>query len=295
MITPIILCGGSGTRLWPSSRKSYPKQFAPLIGQESLYQATLRRMSGPGFGQPLVMIAPSDHVIADAPDFLAAIERAREAAETSGALITFGITPDRAETGYGYLELPTAPTGPDATPLTSFREKPDQATAEGFLETGRYLWNAGIFLFKVSDSIAAFETHAADLIAPCRDAVAKGTDDLGLFRLDPAGYDAARKVSFDYAVMEQAETVMAVPFTGGWSDLGSWESIWQAEDPDADGLATHGAATAVECTDTYLRSEEPGVHLVALGWTGSLRLPCAMRFWWRINPAPKTSNKWSQR
>jgi mannose-1-phosphate guanylyltransferase/mannose-6-phosphate isomerase len=320
MITPIILCGGSGTRLWPSSRKSYPKQFAPLIGQESLYQATLRRMSGPGFGQPLVMtneafrfmaqeqasgigledarivvepairdtapailsaalmledtpdalmlIAPSDHVIADAPDFLAAIERAREAAETSGALITFGITPDRAETGYGYLELPTAPTGPDATPLTSFREKPDQATAEGFLETGRYLWNAGIFLFKVSDIIAAFETHAADLIAPCRDAVAKGTDDLGLFRLDPAGYDAARKVSFDYAVMEQAETVMAVPFTGGWSDLGSWESIWQAEDPDADGLATHGAATAVECTDTYLRSEEPGVHLVGLGLDG---------------------------
>jgi len=320
MITPVILCGGSGTRLWPSSRQGYPKQFAALIGKDSLFQATLRRLSGPAFDKPLVMtneafrfmaqeqaaeigmmdaeivvephmrdtaaailsaalmledrpeqimlVAPSDHVITDNAAFQNVVLRAAEAALETGALMTFGIAPDRPETGYGYLELGTAPQGSTPLPLTSFREKPDQQTAEAFLKTGTYLWNAGIFLFRVKDVIAAFAAHAPDLVDPCRAAVQAGAKDVGLFRLGAEAYAQNRKVSFDYAIMEQARSVMAVPFDGGWSDLGSWESLWQAEVPDEAGLATHGAVTALDCRNTYLRSEEPGMHLVGLGLDG---------------------------
>lgn len=319
MIHPIILCGGSGTRLWPSSRKAFPKQFAPLISDDSLYQMTLRRFSDEGFAAPLIMtgddfrfmateqaaaigladarvvvepvardtapailtaalmleddldamllVAPSDHVIGDLPGFLRAV-RAGERAAARGALVTFGVTPDRAETGYGYLELPAAPQDGSALRLKSFREKPDQASAEKMLKAGNYLWNAGIFLFRARDLIAAFEAHAPDLLAPCRAAIAKGAEDLDFFRLDAASYAKAQAISFDYAVMEKADTVMAVPLTGGWSDLGSWEALWQAAGPDNDGVATSGAVTALDCHDSYLRSEDAGMRLVGLGLNG---------------------------
>ncbi len=316
MIHPVILCGGSGTRLWPSSRKAYPKQFAPLLGEKSLFQMTLERFRGPHFDAPLILtgdafrflvidqsqaaglsdprvivepsgrdtaaavlvaaltlvdkdedavmlVAPSDHMITDAAAFLAAIETAASAAQT-GALVTFGITPDRPETGYGYLELTGAPTGTGAVQLESFREKPDLAQAAAFLSDGRYLWNAGIFLFRAKDVIAAFETHSPDLVEPCRNAVTSGSDDLGFFRLS-AAYDAARAISFDYAVMEKAETVMAVPLDCGWSDLGAWDSLWQISDQSSDGVATVGPVTAVDCTNSYLRSESENLRLVGLG------------------------------
>lgn len=316
MIHPVILCGGSGTRLWPASRKAYPKQFAPLIGEESLYQMTLRRLTGPEFAAPLIMtgddfrfmateqaaeiglsdariviepaardtapailtaallleqtpdammlVAPSDHVIGDVPAFLKTIAVAADAART-GALVTFGITPDRPETGYGYLELPNTPDGVTAIKLNSFREKPDAETAQKMVDAGNYLWNGGIFLFRVSDIIAAFEKHAADLVAPCRAAIAEGADDLSFFRLGAAAYGRAKAISFDYAIMEKADDVMAVPMSSAWSDLGSWEALWQAQSPDENGLATHGAVTALDCTDSYLRSEEDNVQLVGLG------------------------------
>jgi mannose-1-phosphate guanylyltransferase / mannose-6-phosphate isomerase len=321
MIHPVILCGGSGTRLWPSSRKAYPKQFVPLLGTETLFQATLRRFAGSRFTAPLIvtgdafrfvateqaaevglvdarvvvepegrdtaaailsaalllnaddpdavmLVAPSDHVIADTSAFLAAIDRAVEALG-DGALVTFGVTPDRAETGYGYLELASAPDGSGtAQPLASFREKPDPETAAAFLAGGRHLWNAGIFLFRTADVIRAFEAHAADLLAPCRAAIAEGASDLGFFRLGAAPYRAVRAISFDYAVMEKAPHVMAVPLTCGWSDLGSWDALWQAAGPDGAGLATIGAVTAIDCRDSYLRSEDPEVRLVGLGLDG---------------------------
>jgi len=317
MIYPIILCGGSGTRLWPSSRKAYPKQFVPLIGEESLFQMTLRRLTGQGFAQPFIMtgddfrfmateqaadlglsdarvviepmgrdtapailtvalmleatpdalmlVAPSDHVIGDVPAFLASVETAKAAALT-GALVTFGITPSTPETGYGYLELPNVPDGQGAVTLKSFVEKPDAATAQSMLDAGNYLWNAGIFLFRVADIIAAFEKHAPDLLGTCRAAISNGSDDLTFFRLAADDYAKATAISFDYAIMEKADTVMAVPTDCAWSDLGSWEALWQAEctDPDS-GLATHGPVTAIDCTDSYLRSEEDNVQLVGLG------------------------------
>lgn len=315
MIIPVILCGGSGTRLWPLSRKSYPKQFLPLTGSESLFQATLRRFSAEGFGPPVIMtaddfrfiatdqaaaiglsdarvaiepaardtaaavlsaallceatpealllIAPSDHVIADEPAFLAAVAEGTRAAE-QGALVTFGIRPTRPETGYGYLELSAPPEGTGAVPLASFREKPDAATAAQMIATGRYLWNAGIFLARVSDLIAAFEKHAPDLVPPCRAAIAEGKEDLGFFRLAPGPYGQARAISFDYAVMEKAGNVAAVPVDCGWNDLGSWDALME---PGAE-VTTHGAVTAIDSRDSYLRSEEPGVHLVGLGLNG---------------------------
>ena len=326
-ITPVILCGGSGTRLWPVSRKAYPKQFAALLGPESLYQATLRRLSGPEFDAPLVMtndafrftaveqaaaigmsdarvvvepsmqdtapailaaalcladapdtvmlIAPSDHVIRDEAAFRAAIRTGAQAARDTGALVTFGITPDRPETGYGYLELGAQPEGGAAVPLSSFREKPDLPTAQAFLAGGRHLWNSGMFLFRVGDLLAAYEAHAADLLAPVRAAHAAAAEDLGFLRLGAEGYGQARKVSFDYAIMEPAQKVMAVPFSGGWSDLGAWDAILDAEGPDGQGNAARGAVTAIDCTDSYLRSEERGMRLVGLGLDGMIAV--AMR------------------
>ncbi|MFY0692871.1 MAG: mannose-1-phosphate guanylyltransferase/mannose-6-phosphate isomerase [Paracoccaceae bacterium] len=319
MIHPVILCGGSGTRLWPSSRKAYPKQFAPLIGSDSLYQMTLKRFTGEGFAAPLIMtgdefrfmatdqakslglsdarvvvepsprdtapailtaalmlaeqpdaqmlVLPSDHVIRDVPAFLDAVRVGAQAA-ADGALVTFGVTPERPETGFGYLELSVQPEGNAAVALNSFREKPDLQTAERMLADGNYLWNAGIFMFGARDVVAAFEACAPELLAPCRAAIETGGEDLDFFRLGEEAYNRAKAISFDFAVMEKAEGVMAVPLSCGWSDLGSWDAIWQTSSPNTDGVATFGAVTALDCQDSYFRSEDDGVELVGLGLSG---------------------------
>ncbi|PWK59105.1 mannose-1-phosphate guanylyltransferase/mannose-6-phosphate isomerase [Roseicyclus mahoneyensis] len=316
-ITPILLCGGSGTRLWPLSRRSYPKQFSPLIGDESLFQASVRRVSGVGFAKPVVvtgsdfrfivtqqmaemgvdpgavllepaarntapavlaalihiaatdpqatvLISPSDHVVRDVPAFHAALATATEAA-ADGRIVTFGIRPDRPETGYGYLELAGEVTSEAATPLQRFVEKPDRARAEAMLTQGRYLWNAGIFLARVDTLLAAFETHAADLVPPVRAAVDQATPDLGFLRLAPGPWDQAADISIDYAVMERAPALSVVPFDGGWSDLGGWETVWREMGPDASGVATSGAVHAIDCTGTLLRAEGEGQVLIGLG------------------------------
>ncbi len=312
-ITPVLLCGGSGTRLWPLSRKSYPKQFTELVGEESLFQASARRLSGPGYAAPLVitgadfrfiateqlaatgiaggtvliepegrntapavlaaalwlarkdpealmLVAPSDHVIPDPAAFRAAVEAGRAAAE-AGTLVTFGIAPDRPETGYGYLELAAAPNG-GPVPLQRFVEKPDLATAEAMLATGSFLWNAGIFLFSVKAILAAFEAHAPELIAPVTAAVEGGATDLTFFRLDPGPWSQVADISIDYAVMEKADNLSVVPYTGAWSDLGGWDAVWRESGA---GVVTTGAATAIDCADTLLRSESPDLELVGIG------------------------------
>ncbi|QIE43977.1 mannose-1-phosphate guanylyltransferase/mannose-6-phosphate isomerase (plasmid) [Rhodobacteraceae bacterium SC52] len=323
MIHPVILCGGSGTRLWPLSRKDFPKQFTRLLGEDSLFQACAQRFRGAGFAPPLVLsnadfrfmaleqlgdlgieqatvmlepsarntapavlaaalqleaqgagdelmlVAPSDHVIRDVPAFLAAIA-AGEAAAQGGALVTFGIRPDRAETGYGYLELADAAAcaAAAAAPVTRFVEKPDATTAEAMLAEGRFLWNAGIFLFRVADIIAAFETHAPDMLAPCRAAVAEAKPDLGFLRLDADAWDSVPEDSLDYAIMEKAAEVAAVPLECGWSDLGAWDAVWREMTPDEAGVSTSGSVTQIDCTDTLLRSEEDGPRLVGVNLKG---------------------------
>ncbi|MFQ5623235.1 MAG: mannose-1-phosphate guanylyltransferase, partial [Paracoccaceae bacterium] len=316
-IHPVILCGGSGTRLWPLSRKSYPKQFAPLFGGESLFQASLRRLRGDGFDAPLVLthadfrflaleqmqalglsdgrllvepegrntgpavlvaalvlaerpddlmlVAPSDHLIGNPAAFHRAAT-AGAAAARAGRLVTFGVLPDRAETGYGYLELAAHSDGaPVAQDLLRFVEKPDAGRAAAMIASGRHLWNSGIFLFRVGDILDAFESHAPDLIGPCRAALDEGGEDLGFFRLGAQGYGGAREVSIDYAVMEHAENLSVVPLEGGWTDLGSWDAVWRTSTQDGGGVATSGAVTAIGCERSLLRSDDETLHLVGLG------------------------------
>ncbi|MEL0439145.1 mannose-1-phosphate guanylyltransferase/mannose-6-phosphate isomerase [Phycobacter sp. K97] len=322
-IIPVLLCGGSGTRLWPLSRKSYPKQFVPLVGEETLFQASARRLSGTGYGAPMVLtnsdfrfivteqlsgagidpgailiepsgrntapavlaaalylaqqepealmlVAPSDHVVPDAEAFRAAVAAGQGAAE-AGQIVTFGIKPTHAETGYGYLELDGDPLQftPDFTPraigLKRFVEKPDAATAEAMLASGQFLWNAGIFLFSVKTILAAFAAHAPDLLAPVEASITDGAPDLGFFRLDPAAWAGCPEISIDYAVMEKADNLTVVPFAAGWSDLGGWDAVWREAGPDENGVVTAGHATAIDCENSLIRSEDEGLEVVGIG------------------------------
>ncbi|WP_330629347.1 mannose-1-phosphate guanylyltransferase/mannose-6-phosphate isomerase (plasmid) [Thioclava litoralis] len=320
-ITPVILAGGSGTRLWPLSRKSYPKQFVPLVGEETLFQSSAKRMVGavgtmdfaapvvltnsdfrfivteqlaeagidPGAimiepegrntapavlaaalhaqakdPQAILLVSPSDHVIPDGDSFRAAVE-AGLAAVAQGNLVTFGITPDRPETGYGYLELTGTPSGTDPVALKRFVEKPDAARAAEMLAAGTYLWNAGIFLFRAADIIAAFETHAPDLIPPVQASVTEAQPDLGFLRLDPTAWAGAKDISIDYAVMEKAGNLSVVPFSAGWSDLGGWDAVWREGARDENGVGLSGAATAIDCEDSLLRSDSDRLEVVGIG------------------------------
>jgi mannose-1-phosphate guanylyltransferase/mannose-6-phosphate isomerase len=325
LIHPILLCGGSGTRLWPLSRKSFPKQFSTLTGVESLFQGSARRLTGAGFAAPVVvtgsdfrfivteqlaqievapaailiepaarntapailaaalelstrepgalmLVAPSDHVIPDAKRFGEAVQAAAETAR-AGNFVTFGIRPDRAETGFGWLELSTTPGAdfaPIPQPLARFVEKPDTATAQAMLDGGQHLWNAGIFLFCVDTLIAAFEAYQPEMLVQTRAAVDQAQLDLGFTRLAPDPWSALEDISIDYAVMEKAPNLSVVPYAGEWSDLGGWEAVWRESGPDADGIVTSGAATAIECKDVLLRSETEGLEVVGIGLTDTI-------------------------
>ena len=313
-IHPVVLCGGSGTRLWPSSRKAYPKQFVPLLNNKSLYQDTLTRFAEEGFSAPLVMtnedfrflaveqshaiglsdvrivvepvgrdtaaailaaaltlkdtpedlmlVAPSDHVVQNKSAFHAALDAGRLAAD-EGALVAFGVTPSRPETGYGYLQLAGRPEG--VTSVTKFTEKPDKRNAQLMLEAGNYLWNAGLFLGRVRDFISAFERYAPDLIEPVRSSVELASHDLGFTRLAVEHFSRARAISVDYAVMENANWLVAVPMDCGWSDLGAWDALWETSVKDDSGNVLAGDVFAIECVSSFLRSEEESMTLVGVG------------------------------
>ena len=318
-IHPILLCGGSGTRLWPLSRKSYPKQFAKLMGDESLFQASAQRLSGAGFAAPVVvtgdpfrfivteqlaqvemaaagiliepegrntapavlaaalwlaktdedalmLVAPSDHVIPDASAFRAAVQAAAPRA-LAGDLVTFGIAPTRPETGYGYLELTAGADASASEPqsLARFVEKPDLDSATQMLAAGNFLWNAGIFLFTAKAVIAAYRTHAPALVDAVAASLDKADADLGFTRLDPGAWAQAEDISIDYAIMEKADNLAVMPYGAGWSDLGGWDAVWMESAQDDAGNACSAEATAIDCTDTLLRSETPGQQVVGIG------------------------------
>jgi mannose-1-phosphate guanylyltransferase/mannose-1-phosphate guanylyltransferase/mannose-6-phosphate isomerase len=215
--------------------------------------------------EALMLVAPSDHVVPDGEAFRTAVEAGIPAAK-AGELITFGITPTRPETGYGYLELAEA-MGSEiaALKLKQFVEKPDEARASAMLEAGNYLWNAGIFLFSATAIVDAFKTHAPDLIAPVQASIDAGEPDLGFFRLDPEAWSGAKDDSIDYAVMEHAQNLSVVPFTGDWSDLGGWEAVWRDTEQDDTGVAVSGNATALDCSNSLLRAEDGRQELVGIG------------------------------
>lgn len=316
MIFPVLLCGGSGTRLWPLSRKSYPKQFTGVIGDESLFQASALRFTGKGFSAPLVvtgdpfrfivteqldeigiepsgvlvepegrntapaaaaaalfaakadpdamiLLVPSDHAISQPDLFREAVLRGVAAAE-AGDIVTFGIVPSRAETGYGWLE-----TGAEADAgvfkLEQFIEKPDGKKAKALFADDRYLWNAGVFLAKASVLIEAFEKHAPQILDITRKAMDAASTDLGFLRIDPDIWSQVEDESIDYAVMEPATNLSAVRFEGQWTDLGGWESVWLESDRDSDGNALSGNSTALSCENSLLRSESAEIELVGIG------------------------------
>ena len=316
MITPVLMCGGAGTRLWPLSRQTFPKQFAPMFGTESLFMAAAKRFRAPGFARPLIvtgedfrfivteqlaaarvdpgavviepegrntapaaavaavmvaktapegllLLAPADHLIADAAAFRAAVLTGAEAAE-AGRIVTFGIAPTRAETGYGWLET-GAGIAPGVVVLDRFVEKPDAARAAELLGDSRYLWNAGVFLARADVLIAAFRAHAPEVLAAAEASVAAAEADLGFLRLDGIAWAEAPSISIDYAVMEKAGNLAAVRFDGQWSDLGSWTAVWQESGRDGAGNATHGNAVALDCQGSLLRSEVEGIELVGVG------------------------------
>jgi mannose-1-phosphate guanylyltransferase / mannose-6-phosphate isomerase len=309
MIYPVILSGGSGTRLWPMSRSLYPKQLLALFGDTSLLQQTVERVAGhPGFAPPLivaneehrfiiaeqlreirveaaalllepigrntapaaavaalriaerdpegfVLVMPSDHAIADPQAFHQAVGRAAAAAK-AGLLVTFGITPDRAETGYGYIAAgkPIAACG-GTFAVARFVEKPQQPDAERYVAAGDYFWNSGIFLFPAAVYLAELERLRPDMLAACKEALAKAKSDADFIRLDKAAFAACPADSIDYAVMEHTGSAAIVPVGMGWSDLGSWDALWEMSAKDEHGNALAGNVVAEDTANCYLRSE----------------------------------------
>jgi len=316
-ILPVILSGGTGTRLWPLSREAYPKQFWPLVGQRSMLQETVARAAGPGFLPPVVVcneahrflvaeqlraggiggatillepegrnsapaiaaaallahedspatllwIMAADAAIADTPALHAALGQAAAAAR-GGLIATFGMTPTAAETGYGYIEAGEPLPGLAARRVARFVEKPDAATAARFLAEGRHLWNSGMFVATAGTLVAELERHAPELLAAVRAAVAAATRDLTFVRLDAEAFRAAPSISIDYAVMEKTDHAAVVPASLGWSDLGSWASLYDASPRDSAGNALVGPVEALDSRGCYLRSE--GILTAAIGLT----------------------------
>ena len=325
---PVILSGGSGTRLWPLSRQAYPKQFLALAGEETMLQATWQRVAelasaaplvvanedhrfmvaeqlrqvgctpaaivlepvgrntAPAIAvaalqatadgaDPLLLVLPSDHVIADAAGFRAAVAAATPAAQ-NGKLVTFGIVPTAAETGYGYIKAASDESTPTTTAQTQgarasavrqvagFVEKPDAATAAQYLASRQYFWNSGMFLFQASRYLAELERHAPAMLAACRAAFEGAKRDTDFVRLDKAAFAACPSDSIDYAVMEKTADAAVLPIDVGWNDVGSWSALWQVAQQDGDGNAHHGDVLALDCHDTLAWADRRLVAMIGL-------------------------------
>jgi mannose-1-phosphate guanylyltransferase / mannose-6-phosphate isomerase len=315
-ITPVILCGGSGSRLWPLSRKSYPKQFVPLVGNKTLFQNSSERLIGPQFKNPVIVtnsdyrfivseqlqeigidprailiepegrntapailaaalfeyqinpdailvVAPSDHVIKDVNAFQLAIEEAYKVA-LDGQLVTFGIKPTHPETGFGYLELSKiSPT--QAVPLKAFVEKPDLTNAEKMHQSENFLWNSGIFLFQAKDIIEAFKKHSPSDLDAVNSSLTNSINDLGFCRLNLTDWVKTENISIDYAIMEKSDNLSVVPFSAGWSDLGGWDAVWRENVSKTNGVKTSKNATAIDCENSLIRSEDDTIEVVGIG------------------------------
>ena len=318
IIQPVILSGGSGTRLWPASRAMYPKQLLPLTGERTMLQETALRLggksnlaerllvvcneahrflvaeqlraidaeatvvleaegrntapavalaalvalkSGGNGNAPLLLVMPADHVIQDRQAFLRAIE-AGEAAAVQGRLVTFGVVPSHAHTGYGYIES-DAKEGA-AAPIHSFIEKPDRQKAVRLLETNRFFWNAGIFLFRADVYLEELAKFAPDMVAACRRAIEGATMDTEFVRPDKEAFTASPSDSIDYAVMEKTDRAAMVPLDAGWSDVGSWTALHEVSEKDEEGNSLHGDVIAYDCHDSYISAGNRLVTAVGL-------------------------------
>jgi len=322
-VQPVIMAGGSGTRLWPLSRAGYPKQFLVLSGNSSLFQQAVARLQGlqtadiavaapcivgneehrflvldqlrelqvdpaavllepvgrntaPAVtlaalaaqeaGQdPVLVVTPADQTVTDEPAFTAALQRAVPTA-ADGAIVILGITPDRPETGYGYIKV--ADGGGDAPAVARFVEKPDAATAARYLAEGGYFWNAGMFVLKASTWLAALQAFRPDIASATRTAWAVRATDAKFVRPGKAEFGAVPSESVDYAVMERcpgsAFAIHMVALDAGWNDLGAWDAVWQVAPKDADGNASVGDAIVQDSRNTLVHATSRLVSAVGL-------------------------------
>ncbi|WP_068317014.1 mannose-1-phosphate guanylyltransferase/mannose-6-phosphate isomerase [Polycladidibacter hongkongensis] len=211
----------------------------------------------------LILLAPSDHLIADEAAFDAALQAAIPAAK-SGTIVTFGIKPSEPHTGYGYIQLQNGERGPRASKVARFVEKPDLDTARGFLKEGGYLWNAGIFLFSARAMQEAFAQHAAQIWQTVAASLSSARADLDFLRLDPAEFSKTEAISFDYAIMEHAQNIACVPMDPRWSDLGSWSALWESMAKDENGNSSLGEALYEAAENCLVYSQEGLVSVVGL-------------------------------
>ena len=316
MILPVIVAGGTGSRLWPLSRQLNPKQFLPLADAEmSMLQATILRLRGldaatpqlicneqhrflaaeqlrqldmehasillepvgrntaPAIalaalqackdGQdPVLLVLAADHLIQDVPAFHASIQSALPLAQ-DGKLVTFGVVPDRAETGYGYIEKgPAVGTGGFA--VNRFVEKPDLATACDYLASGNFFWNSGMFMFQASRYLHELERFQPQILAACRNALEGGTQDMHFTRVDSDVFAACPDDSIDYAVMEKTADAVMVPLDAGWSDIGSWSALWDVSPKDEHGNVFKGDVLSNESQNSYVHADSRLVTLVGV-------------------------------
>lgn len=317
IIQPVVLSGGSGTRLWPLSREQYPKQLLPLIGEDSLLQATVRRVDGisgvelvaplvvcneqyrfviaeqlrlmgkPGTvvleplgrntapaltiaahaaikngADPVLLVMPADHVIVNTQAFQDVVRRGAALAD-GGAVVTFGITPDAPETGYGYIQSGEAFGGDGARRIARFVEKPNLDTAQAYLDEGSYLWNSGLFMMRASVWLAALQVCRPDIAAACETAWAQGNADGEFVRVGQDAFSQCPSDSIDYAVMERLAAGhnislpvgVVIPLSAGWSDVGAWEALWNVLPKDAEGNVAQGDVLLQDSRNTLALSE----------------------------------------
>ncbi|PUE60899.1 mannose-1-phosphate guanylyltransferase/mannose-6-phosphate isomerase [Limnohabitans sp. 2KL-17] len=327
-VTPVILCGGSGTRLWPLSRTGFPKQFLCLTGNESLFQQAAQRLAGlaqdgiqvaaplivsgedhrflaseqlrevgitlgaallepigrntaPALtlaalaatenGQdPVLVVTPADQTVANAAAFTAAVQQAIAQA-ADGNIVILGVTPDKPETGYGYIRTAQSQDASScaiALQVTAFVEKPNQATAEAYLKEGGYFWNAGMFVLRASVWLKALETFRPDIAQACQAAWVNKKQDAQFIRPGKDEFAAIPSDSVDYAVMEHcpgsAFPIQMVPLDAGWSDLGAWDAVWNVLPKDTHGNAHVGDVLTTDSRNTLVHASSRLVTLVGV-------------------------------
>jgi mannose-1-phosphate guanylyltransferase len=309
-ICPVIMAGGSGSRMWPLSRAAHPKQFLKLHGEDTMLQATVKRLSGldiqssiticneehrffvaeqlreinklgsiilepygrdtaptialaalTAVDDPLMLVLAADHSIHDETAFREAVRRAIPLAEM-GKLVTFGIKPNAPDSGYGYIKSGNAVGA--GFEVDKFTEKPSSNLAKEYLLSGNYYWNSGMFLFRASDYIEELKKFRPDILEQCKASVADVKADLDFLRINKESFESCPAESVDYAVMEKTSRAVVVPMNAGWSDIGSWASLWDISEKDEEGNATHGDVVLHNTHNSYVRTEDKLVAAIGV-------------------------------